>query len=286
MLLPSPEEQASDITSFLPPPEATYPVQSPLSSLPTPDSSLPPSPQSCSYSDLNVVSAFSSFLNTDMDSQYSSFPDILPAPQATATQFDLSSPLSSPSSCNVSLASYQVTSDGAYLPSPSCAAHDPSPKTPYSFPSFPDVCPPYSPPSADTVSPGGIRDLLVKTEASKVTCEVSISETASPQKRKAVMSSEGGGGTKGKRQKLSKSAKKERKKEQNKLAALRYRQRKKEASEEVEEKREELEALNHSLWEKVTALTSEISYLKKLWQEIQEAKDRKSGSPVSQQLCY
>ena len=270
------------MTSFLPPPEASYPAHSPLSSLPTPDSSLPPSPQSCSYPDPDVVSAFSSFLNTDMDPQYSSFPDILPTPQANAApQFDLPSPLSSPSSCNVSLASYQVTSDGAYLPSPSCTSHYPSPKTPYSFPSFPEVGLPYSPPSAGTTSSGSIRDLLVKTEASKVSCDVSISEAAGPQKRKAVMSAEGGAGTKGKRQKLSRAAKKERKKEQNKLAALRYRQRKKEASDEVEEKRDELEAINHSLHEKVVALTAEISYLKKLWQEIQ---DRKSGSP-SQQLC-
>ena len=102
--------------------------------------------------------------------------------------------------------------------------------------------------------------------------------TDSRKRKPAPAAVSSGDGVKGKRRKFSKVAKKERKKEQNKQAALRYRYRKREESGEVEEKKEQLEAINSSLKSQVTALSAEISYLKKLWQEVHEAKSRKLGA--------
>ena len=86
-----------------------------------------------------------------------------------------------------------------------------------------------------------------------------------------------------KRQKLSKATRMQRKKEQNKQAALRYRQRKKGEFEEVDEKREELEAINADLKATVTSLTTEIAYLNRLWREIGERQGRSVG--VGPQPC-
>lgn len=80
------------------------------------------------------------------------------------------------------------------------------------------------------------------------------------------------------KRRLPQSLKKEKKREQNKNAALRYRQRKKEEKSDIDIQRQNLEEKNAKLKSTVEALTSEINYLKKLWQEVVSAKKRKQQS--------
>ena len=83
--------------------------------------------------------------------------------------------------------------------------------------------------------------------------------------------------TRSSRRKMPQSKRKERKKEQNKMAALRYRQKKKEEGRVVEERQEELEAINSDLKKQVSSLETEIKYLKQLWIEVHQARQQRQG---------
>ena len=280
VLLPTPEEQETDISgSFYPPPPSYV---SPCS-LHTPDSSSPSTPTY--YHDPEVVDA----LSLIDDSPQSCAVEILP-------QFDVQSPLTSPASYNPSPALYSSSlagyefpsmcdplSSGSYLSSPlSLPPQDLSPLTDSTFSeSSPQLSSPDT--TATSNKPEGIRELLVKTEDSSSVDAVSI--TSHKRKQAAEMSTAGssdgsgdGRSTKGKRRKLSKMVKKERKKEQNKQAALRYRRRKRGEVGGIDERREELEAVNSDLKRKVDLLTTEINYLQNLWSEIEAAKTKKLAS--------
>lgn len=269
-LLPTPQGQDSDVVSFLPPTGAVYSGSNVFDSLPTPDSSQPPSPTSCQDPDvLDVLS----IIDGSPDSRLNQSADVLP-------QFDKHSPLSSPASYAPSSvayspspttydfpsSSYEPTPVGNFLPSPlPLSAQEYSPETSYPYPVGLDS----SLPSSPALQSDGIRGLLVKAE------DTPCAASSGSRKRKseatsAVAASDGV--SKGKRRKLTKVAKKERKKEQNKQAALRYRQRKKGEEEVIEDKREELEEINSGLKSQVGALVAEINYLKKLWKEIEAAK--------------
>ena len=271
-LLPTPQGQDSDVVAFLPPSAAGYPGQNVFNSLPTPDSSEPPSPTSCP--DQDVLDALS-IIDGSPDSRLNQSADVLP-------QFDRHTPLSSPASYNPSpityssspttyefpASSYEPTPADNFLSSPlTLPAQDFSPEASYLYTTAADS----SLPSSPSEQSDGIRGLLVKTE------DTPCVGSSSSRKRKSESSSAVASDcvSKGKRRKLSKGAKKERKKEQNKQAALRYRQRKKGEAEVIEDKREELEAINSGLKSQVSALVAEITYLKKLWKEIEAAKARK-----------
>ena len=73
----------------------------------------------------------------------------------------------------------------------------------------------------------------------------------------------------------TKMARKERKKEQNKTAAIRYRQKKKQEAELLLLQQQKLEKKNRQLHRHVDGLLAEISYLKKLWQEVSAARKHK-----------
>ena len=66
---------------------------------------------------------------------------------------------------------------------------------------------------------------------------------------------------------------KERKRAQNKKAALRYRKKKREAKVEVGDQQSILEEENAKLKSMVSSLDAEISYLKKLWAEVEHARE-------------
>ena len=72
--------------------------------------------------------------------------------------------------------------------------------------------------------------------------------------------------------------KKERKREQNKTAALRYRQKKKEEKVEFEVQQAELEEKNQRLRDTLRSLETEVSYLKRFWAEVQQAKRMQQGA--------
>ena len=285
-LLLTPQEQGTDVLGFHPPPAAPYTFQNPFTSLPTPDSSFPPSPESPQCQDPDVLSALSLF-DSDADSQPSQPADVLP-------QFDVRSPLSSPASYNHNPSPLAYSSPDSYdfpqasfdpTPSATCL-HSPLPPTPQGFSldasyayttcAYVDSSLPSSP-CNEPENSETIRDLLVvKVEPGETPSHDGATDSRKRKPAPAAVAS--GDGVKGKRRKFSKVAKKERKKEQNKQAALRYRYRKREESGEVEEKKEQLEAINSSLKSQVTALSAEISYLKKLWLEVHEAKNRKLGA--------
>lgn len=269
-LLPTPQEQETDVGTFLPPlaPYANF------HSVLTPDSSLPSSPTSSQYQAdvLNVLS----LISPNPDSQLNQSTDILP-------QFDGYSPLSSPASYNPSpvtyssspagydftSTSYDPTPAGTLLPSPlPPSSQEFSPVATYPY-AMPPADSPSSSPFSENANSEGIRDLLARTEN---TPPPTVSNTCKRNAATSTDSSEGA--VKGKRRKLTKVAKKERKKEQNKQAALRYRQRKRGETEEVDSKREELEAINTALKSQVNSLMAEINYLKKLRNEIEAARGK------------
>ena len=70
------------------------------------------------------------------------------------------------------------------------------------------------------------------------------------------------------------AGRKERKKEQNKTAAIRYRQKKKEEADVLFQRQQELERKNKRLNRQADSMLAEISYLKKLWQDVCSAKKR------------
>lgn len=274
--LPTPQEQETDVGSLLPFPAVAYADPTTLDSLPTPESSYPPTPSSsCDYQDYDVLNVLS-LLSSSTDSQLDQSAEVLP-------QFDVQSPLSSPSSYNpasvtysaspatydFSSTSYDPTPMGAFLPSPlPPSSQEFSPDTAYPYTIHVDYSPPASPLS-EIAKSEGIRDLLVKSEEDTPCLG---SDHSCKRKAMSTVTSES---MKGKRRKLSKTAKKERKKEQNKQAALRYRQRKRGEVEVIDDKREQLEAINSGLKTQVNALTAEINYLTKLWKEIEDAKGRR-----------
>ena len=271
ILLQTPEEQENDLLSFVQPPlPATY------SSLPTPDSSSPSTPLSSYSHDPEVLDALS--LISDSPASH------LGQPSHILPQFDSYSPLASPSSYHTSPCTYP------FSVSPCDPTHSPllSSPLPLSTPELPhdtvstvsDSPLPSSPAATDlidltTPKTEGIRDLLCSSNSEEDTLKSSGS-SCSKRKSQPEPETQGVSEPKGKRRKLSKTAKKERKREQNKQAALRYRQRKRGESEVIEDKREELEALNSDLKQQVKALSTEISYLKNLWREVQIARAQRS----------
>jgi len=80
------------------------------------------------------------------------------------------------------------------------------------------------------------------------------------------------------KRRVSSSGKKERKKVQNKTAALRYRQKKKEEKKDVDFRQQELEETNRQLRSTFDSLRVEISYLRKLWEEVEKAKTEEESS--------
>ena len=90
-------------------------------------------------------------------------------------------------------------------------------------------------------------------------------ETLAPEPAKRPAKSTG-------RKRISVSVKKERKREQNKTAALRYRQKKKEEKMEYDQQQQELEEKNAQLKTTLKGLEAEVSYLKRLWTEVERAK--------------
>lgn len=74
--------------------------------------------------------------------------------------------------------------------------------------------------------------------------------------------------------KSTRATRKERKKEQNKTAAIRYRQKKKEEADILFQRQQELERKNKRLHRQADSMLAEISYLKKLWQDVCSAKKR------------
>lgn len=99
--------------------------------------------------------------------------------------------------------------------------------------------------------------------------ESDISEGPAPSKRSP------GARTNSKkvsRKRVTFTAKKERKRDQNKSAALRYRLKKKEEKMESEVQLQELEERNEGLRQTLQGLEAEISYLKRLWSEVDQAK--------------
>ena len=278
LLLPTPEEQETDLT-FVPGPQ---PMPYSPFALPTPDSSSPSTPASCT--DPEVLDALSL-----MEGSSSPTGQLGPASSHTLPQFDSHSPLPSPST-SFSAYSFSSTSpcdpaQSTFLPSPLLLPpHDLSPdsfaisidsKSPSS--SSPTVAP------ADfvvdlTSSPSdeGIRSLLKSSEEEKDDSSRNSAGTGRQRKSQALSDSATAEGPKGKRRRLTKTAKKERKKEQNKQAAVRYRQRKRGEADQIEEQREELEAVNSDLKRQVKALVTEISYLKNLWQEVSAARAQRS----------
>lgn len=264
-LLPTPQDQETDVGLLLHPP-VTYTSSNTFPSVLTPDSSHPSTPTSQYQSDvLNIL--------FNPDAQLSQSPDILP-------QFDGHSPLSSPASYHPSPATYTPTSAGydftstsydptpagTFLPSPLPPSQESSPEA-TSYYAMPQADSPSSPCCTVDTKAEGIRDLLAKSTPSPTGSDLHKRDAA-------VLTDPSEGVVKGKRRKLSKVAKKERKKEQNKQAALRYRQRKRGEADTVESKREELEAVNRDLKSKVNSLTAEINYLKKLWGEIEAVRGR------------
>lgn len=133
--------------------------------------------------------------------------------------------------------------------------------------------PPTSPssfqlPLASDNSFGSLNTNLSEPDPKAETPQCLPGNQRSSRKRKSPSSQPSG------KRKASAPSKKERKREQNKTAALRYRQRKKEEKQDVEGRREMLEEHNGVLRSEVEALTNEIQYLKKLWREVCEAKQR------------
>ena len=253
-LLPSPEEQEADLM-YLPPSE---PVPYPPFSLLTPDSSSPSTP--ASFQDPEVLDALSLISPTQLGQ-----------PSHVLPQFDTHSPIPSPaSSFNPHPFSVSPCDPGhiSLLSSP-LSAQEFSPYSATADPPLSPATPEIIDLTADKTE--GIRDLLSKD---------SEEDTRKITSRKRKFEPEVSGVGKGKRRRLSKTAKKERKREQNKQAALRYRQRKRGEVEIVDEKMEELEALNSDLKREVKALSTEISYLKNLWREVETARARRSAETL------
>lgn len=211
--LPSPEEQPGDVT-VSPQPHLSTSSQQSYTGLPSPDSSLPSSPQSSFYSDnLELNEVMSSLLDEDQFSPNHQF---------------------SPNEC---------------LP----------------------VSSPFTPPSLQQqlCSAGSASSIHMLLKQEEELVPVASSE---PRKRKDSVSVDPKPQPK---RRLSTVAKKARKKEQNKTAALRYRKRKRNEKDNVESKREGLEQKNRELKAQVEAMSREIQYLQKLWQEVSETKRRR-----------
>ena len=269
-LLPTPEEQENSLLSFIQPPVEP----SPSFSLPTPDSSSPPTPLSSYSQDPEFLDALS------LISGSPAAPSGHGHPSHIFPQFDSHSPLPSPASYNTSSAySFSMSpcepTQSTFLPSPLSLTSSPLESSYLSASSLPSS--PFSPEIIDlTKTEGGIKELLCQGNT-KEDCLIT-STSPHERKRSDADDSPAASEPKGKRRKLTKTAKKERKREQNKQAALRYRKRKHGEAEEVEDKREELEALNSDLKRQVKALSTEISYLKNLWMEVAAVREQRSAA--------
>ena len=292
ILLPSPEERGTDVGPFLPPPPASF---SSSSSLPTPESSNPSTPAS-HCQDSEVLDALS-LIDGSPTSRLNQSADILP-------QFDGQSPLPSPASYNPSsvvtyspsLTTYDFPPSSScdpavtasFLPSPlPSTARDLSPQTNCSYSVHSNSSPPLSP---DTLAPSpssrpeeeGIRDLLGKTEDAPATT-IDSSRKRKPAEESSEATTPSSEGPRVKRKRLTKTAKKERKKEQNKQAAFRYRRRRKGEADVIDDRKDELEALNSDLKNQVNTLSTEIAYLKNLWSEIEATRAQKEAAQWTEQ---
>ena len=257
-LLLTPEEQENDVSFSQPQCQAPYSSFS----LPTPDASSPSTPVSSYGQDPEVLDALS-LISDSTDSQLGPPSHILP-------QFESHSPLPSPSNYNTSPA-YSFSCDPTLLPSPLPLPGSPDDSYLSRCSGSPFPSSPSSPDLIDLTKTEGIRDLLTRGNT-----EDETPTESSEKKRHSDPDTPAASEPRGKRRKLSKVAKKERKKEQNKKAALRYRQRKRGESEIIEDKRDELEALNSDLKQQVKALSVEISYLKNLWREVAAVREQRS----------
>lgn len=270
-LLLTPDDQDISLTSYTHPP---LPLPYTSYSIPTPDSSSPSTPVQL-REDPDILDALSLINDSPMTAA-----NILP-------QFESHSPLpspasftSSPSSSSSVSYSYTDHTHNAFIPSPlSLSTQDLSPSHSSDSPSLPTLSlgSSSSPDIVDlTKSEDSIRYLLSQSHGDKdVTVETKSSgsaKTLSNSIQEETVASE----PKGKRKKLTKSAKKERKKEQNKQAALRYRKRKRGETDEIDEKREELEAVNSELKRQVKAMETEVQYLKNLWMEVEAVRARRN----------
>ena len=262
-LLLTPEEQENDVSFIQPQFQAPYSSFS----LPTPDTSSPSTPVSSYGQDPEVLDALS-LISDSTDSQLGPSSHILP-------QFDSHSPLPSPCSSYNNSPAYSFPTQSTLLPSPLplSGSPDDSYLSRCSDPPFPSS--PSSPDLIDLTKTECIRDLLTHGNTEEVTLI-----TSSEKKRRSDPDTPAASEPRGKRRKLNKAARKERKKEQNKQAAVRYRHRKRGEAEIIEDKRDELEALNSDLKRQVKALSVEISYLKNLWIEVAAVREQRSADSM------
>ena len=165
-----------------------------------------------------------------------------------------------------------------YLPFGAVLASSPD-NSPYSTPSL-SPAPSYLSENSNS----SVHDRLVMKEESSP----GPSGCAQSRKRKTPLKSCDGESSvskskrcTGSKRRLSQPQKKERKRAQNKTAALRYRQRKKDEKYGCSTQLEKLEEKNSELKQKVSSMTAEVEYLKKLWSEVSTAKQLK----FHQELC-
>ena len=257
-----------------PPPSACAPPSASVTScMLTPDPSLPPSPASIlSYSSeeeeiKNVLASFSD----DLD-----FPtDVQPFASNQMLQFDTSPQLldvPTPPSCLMSAPSSPEEDDGegsfdnlhSFLDQsePSCSRSS----------SLQSLSPP---PMVNTLSSARSKSVSEPLNQSRKRKSLPISS----DKRSSAPAPAA-------KRRMTKASKKERKREQNKTAALRYRQKKKGEKVGIEERRADLEDRNAELKAKVTSLSNEINYLKKLWQEVCERKQCQKSLPLWLSIFY
>ena len=122
----------------------------------------------------------------------------------------------------------------------------------------------------------GVQDTSANSPAAKSTSQCSVN----PRKRNASDTGLSSKAPESKsrvfrsRKHINPTGKKERKREQNKSAALRYRQKKKEEKSEIEILEQNLEEKNVGLKATVKSLEAEINYLKKLWFEIEDKRQK------------
>lgn len=107
--------------------------------------------------------------------------------------------------------------------------------------------------------------IVQQVNLQKRKCHVSESALGEPSNKRAAKAT-------GRRKRVSIGTKKERKREQNKTAALRYRQKKKGEKVDFDQQQRELEEKNLALRSTLSSMEAEISYLTRLWSEVEHAK--------------
>lgn len=107
--------------------------------------------------------------------------------------------------------------------------------------------------------------IVQQVNLQKRKCHLFESALGEPSNKRAAKAT-------GHRKRVSIGTKKERKREQNKTAALRYRQKKKGEKVDFDQQQRELEEKNLALRSTLSSMEAEISYLTRLWSEVEHAK--------------